>query len=68
MNAEQELALVNAALEAILGGKVQSYSINGRQVTRLNLSELWNRKKELEATVARASSGGFFLARVRSVD
>lgn len=68
MTAAEELALINTAIESILTGKVQSYTINGRAVTRLDLADLWQRKKELEAAVARESSGSFLLARFRNAD
>lgn len=66
MTPAQELALINAAITAILEGKAQSYSMNGRDVTRLDLNDLWKRKNELEAAIARDSSI-FSVARMRDV-
>lgn len=66
--AQAELTAVNAAILAIVTGKAQSYSINGRTVTRLDLNSLRELRKELEAVIARASSGTFLLARFRQAD
>lgn len=66
MTPAQELALINAAITAILTGKVQSYSMNGRDVTRLDLADLWKRKNDLELAISR-EGGVFSVARMRDV-
>lgn len=66
MTPAQELALINAAITAILEGKAQSYAINGRSVTRLDLASLWKRKSDLEIAISR-DSGVFSVARMRDV-
>lgn len=65
MTASEELEKVNTAITAILTGGVSSYTINGRGVTKLSYDSLVKRKKELEAAVARETSGGFFAAQFR---
>lgn len=66
--AQAELTAVNEAILAIVQGKAQSYSINGRQVTRLDLKELRELRKELEVIISRGTSGSFMLARFRNAD
>ncbi|HEY1190159.1 MAG TPA: hypothetical protein VGE74_21110 [Gemmata sp.] len=69
MTAAQELALVDAAIETILTGGVSSYQINGRGATKLDLKQLWDRKRELEMSIDRASStGGCRVAAFRRTD
>lgn len=66
--AQTELTAVNAAILAIVTGKAQSYSLHGRNVTRLDLTQLRELRKELEAVIARSSSGTFLLARFREAN
>jgi hypothetical protein len=63
MTNSEELTLVDAAIEAILGG-AQSYSIAGRSMTRADLETLFARRDYLVAMVARETRGGI---RVRGV-
>lgn len=57
MTNAEELVLVDAAIEAILGG-AQSYSIAGRSVTRADLKELFKRRDFLVVMADRDSRGG----------
>jgi hypothetical protein len=52
-----ELTLFRAARDAILGG-AQSYSINGRALTRGDLKTIMDEIKVLEAALDRATRGG----------
>jgi hypothetical protein len=52
-----ELIQIDAAITAILTG-AQSYSIAGRSMSRADLSALYDRKRWLEAQVARTIRGG----------
>ena len=65
MTAQEELTLLEEAYEALLTGGVQSYSINGRSLTRLNLTEITRRIDVLRAQVARAGTGLMRAARNR---
>ncbi len=51
---QSELTLFRAARDAILGGS-QSYSINGRMITRADLKTIMDEIKVLEAAVDRGS-------------
>jgi hypothetical protein len=64
---KQELADVNTAIRMILGG-AQSYTIGSRSLTRANLAELRNWKKELEDEIAALSGGSGRFRRVVPVD
>jgi thiamine pyrophosphokinase len=59
----QELADVNKAIRMILAG-AQSYTIGSRSLTRANLMELRNWKKELEDEITALSGGGGRFRRV----
>lgn len=54
---QAELALYVAARNAILAG-AQSYSINGRAVTRANLTDIEASISSLQARIGRKSRGG----------
>ena len=59
------LALIDAAIEALLTGGAQSYSIGSRNVTKLDLAELFEQRRVLEMQVQReAGSGAFSLAKL----
>ncbi len=59
------LAQVDAAIEALLTGGAQSYSIGSRSVTKLDLDQLFAWREKLLTTVARESgSGGLGLAKL----
>jgi len=52
MTDEEELALVQEAIRAILT-KNQSYSFGNRMMTRANLKELYERERELRLRISR---------------
>lgn len=55
------LVQVQAAITALLSGGIQSYSIDGQQVTKLDLNWLSKEESRLVAKIARANrSGGAF--------
>ncbi len=59
------LALVQAAITAILSGGMQSYAIDGQQVTKLDLDWLSREEAKLVAKIGRANRlGGAFRAAV----
>ena len=59
------LALVDSAIEALLTGGASSYSIGSRNVTKLDLADLFEQRRFLEPQVVRESgSGGFSLAKM----
>lgn len=58
------LAQVEAAIEALLNGGASSYSIGSRSVTKLDLGELMQQRKELLRQVQRETSGGVSLGRL----
>lgn len=59
------LALIDAAIEALLTGGAQSYSIGQRTVTKLDLKSLFEERRMLEIQAARESgSGAFSLAKL----
>jgi len=63
----EELALVNAAIEAILTKGVSSYSIAGRSATSLDLPVLYARQKELTVRIqAAAGTSRTLVARFRA--
>jgi hypothetical protein len=56
---QEMLDNVNTAINGILtGGGVQSYSINGRSLTKYSLGELQTLKKDLQAQLAAESGDG----------
>lgn len=50
------------AIDALTTGGVESYSLNGRSVTKLNLKELWDQVTTLEKRISRTSNGMFGVA------
>ena len=48
-------AQVSAAIEAIVTGQASSYTIGNRSVTKLNLKELFELQRQLEAKEQRAT-------------
>jgi len=59
------LALIDAAIEALLTGGAQSYSIGSRNVTKLDLGTLFEERRMLSIQVQRESgSGAFGLAKL----
>jgi hypothetical protein len=59
----EELKDVNAAIKTILCG-AQSYTMGSRSLTRANLAELRNWKRELEDEIAGLSGGSGRFRRV----
>jgi len=62
--ASQLLTKVNAAIDALLTGQHESYSIGDRTVTRLDLDSLMATRATLERQVSRESNGAFRVARI----
>tara|TARA_R110000751_G_scaffold24747_2_gene67933 strand:+ start:30 stop:242 length:213 start_codon:yes stop_codon:yes gene_type:complete len=59
------LTLIDAAIEALLTGQHESYSIGSRSVTRLDLKTLFEERALLEMQVNRANSGAMRVARIQ---
>lgn len=51
------LALVDTAIENLISGEHESYSIGARSVTRLDLQSLFNERRILQQEVQRESGG-----------
>jgi hypothetical protein len=51
-------AVEQAILDLTTGGAIVSYAISGRQVTKANLTELFNIRDRLRLEVGRAAGGG----------
>ena len=65
MDAANLLSQIEAAIEALLTGGAESYSIGNRSVTKLDLATLLDQRRLLLSEVARASgSGAFSLAKL----
>ena len=59
------LTLIDAAIEALLTGGAQQYSIGSRTVTKLDLASLMEQRNKLLHQVQRESgSGGISLGRI----
>ena len=58
------LAQVDSAIEALVNGGAQSYSIGQRQVTKLDLSELFEMRNTLAIQAHREANGAFSLAKI----
>ena len=54
------LALIDAAIEALLTGGAQSYSIGSRNVTKLDLGKLFEERNMLLMQVQRETGSGAF--------
>lgn len=61
----QLLSQIEAAIEALLTGGASSYSIGNRSVTKLDLKELFEQRRMLQAEVDRESTGMFKLAKMQ---
>lgn len=59
MSTATQLTSVQSAISAIEGG-AQSYTINGRTVTKANLADLYDREEQLLARQARENRGSQF--------
>jgi hypothetical protein len=53
-----QLAEVNAAISALTTGGVQSYTIAGRTVAKLNLATLYEERRRLERLATRQDQTG----------
>jgi hypothetical protein len=65
MDAAVLLSQVEAAINSLLTGEHQSYSIGARTVTRLDLQSLFDERRLLQNEVNRASGGAMRLAKIR---
>ena len=65
MDATTELNLLETAYTSLLTGGIQSYSINGRSVTKNNMTFIVARMDQLRAIVYRQSNGMCSVARMR---
>lgn len=59
------LALIDSAIEALLTGGVESYSIGSRSVTKLDLADLFAQRNLLQSQVERENSSGIRLAKIQ---
>jgi hypothetical protein len=60
LSTQQELSLVQDAIQALLYGGHSSYSIGGRSVSKLDLNALFAREDILLQRLERETSGGMF--------
>lgn len=58
------LAQVETAIEQLLTGNVQNYSIGSRSVTKLDLADLFEQRRILQSEVSRSTTGMFTLAKM----
>lgn len=58
------LAQIDTAIEALLTGGHESYTIGNRSVTKLDLSDLFKQRRILKTEVERESGGGIRLAKM----
>lgn len=66
LSASSLLTQVEAAIEALLTGGASSYSIGNRSVSKLDLADLFEQRRILQAEVERESTGSAFrLAKIR---
>jgi hypothetical protein len=68
MTAQQELDLLETAYTSLLTGGVQSYTINGRSLTRLDFRYITERMDTLRAVVYRQTNGMMQAARNRKAE
>lgn len=54
---------IDAAIESLLTGGAESYSIGNRTVTKLDLGDLFEQRNILQTQVERESGGGLRLAK-----
>jgi hypothetical protein len=60
MDAANLLTQIEAAIEALLTGGAQSYSIGTRSVTKLDLKSLFEERRMLQTEVQRSTGSGVF--------
>lgn len=63
-SAAELLTLIDSAIESLLTGGASSYSIGSRTVTKLDLGQLMQERRQLAMQVERESSGMFRLAKL----
>ena len=63
--AQSLLNQIDAAIESLLTGGAESYSIGNRTVTKLDLDLLMKQRNALQMQVERESGGGFRLAKLQ---
>lgn len=63
--AQSLLTQIDAAIEALLTGGHESYTIGNRSVTKLDLKDLFEQRRMLQAEASRESGGGFRLAKMQ---
>jgi hypothetical protein len=66
MTATEELALLEAAYTSIITGGAQSYSINNRSITKLDIEWMTGRMEALRVIVDRQANGGVRVAQMRT--
>jgi len=59
------LAQIDTAIEALLTGGHESYTIGNRSVTKLDLKDLFEQRRILQTEVARESGGAVRLAKLQ---
>jgi len=64
LDASNLLSQIETAIEQLLTGNVQSYSIGSRSVTKLDLAKLFDERRMLQAEVARSQGGMFTLGKM----
>lgn len=63
MTDAQLLAATREAIDALTTGGAKSYAIGTRQLTKLDLADLWKQVGMLENRIAFAASGGASVVR-----
>jgi hypothetical protein len=64
LTAQQEIELIDTAIQQLMDGNIQSYSIGSRSVTKLNISDLWDRRNHLLRVIERESGNGIRIGNV----
>lgn len=59
------LAQIDSAIEALLTGGHESYTIGNRSVTKLDLKDLFEQRRILQTEAARESGGAIRLAKMQ---
>jgi len=60
MDAATLLTQVESAISALLTGGASSYSIGSRSVSKLDLADLFEQRRQLQIEVQRSSGSGVF--------
>lgn len=61
------LTQIDAAIEALLTGGVESYSIGARTVTKLDLDDLFKWREQVNMAANRQSRGTVRVARIQKI-